>query len=142
HYLHAATPLIRHYLQCAVAGVLVFDMDNGHAFVKRLETPASREAKPQNIKGVVAHAGTHRLYFTDLTRTYCLDLLSEQTLWEKALPGGCDRLAITPDGKLLYVPSLEKDQWNVVDADTGKQVTPIGTKSGSHNTVWSLDGRR
>src|SRR5438105_2951058 len=142
HYLYVAAPGIRNYLEFGGAGVLVFDMDNGHAFVKRIETPASREPKPENIKGVVAHAGTHRLYFTNLTRTYCLDLLSEKTLWEKELPGGCDRLALTPDGKLLYVPSLEKDHWNVVEADTSKLLTQIVTKSGSHNTVCGLDGSR
>src|SRR5439155_25200693 len=105
-------------------------------------TPASREAKILNIKGVVAHAATQRLYFTTLTRTYCLDLLSEKPVWEKALPGGCDRLAITPDGKVLYVPSLEKDHWNVVEAESGKLLTQIVTKSGSHNTVCGLDGSR
>ena len=43
------------------------------AFVKRIETPASRLAKPENIKGICAHAATARLYFTTLTRLYCPD---------------------------------------------------------------------
>jgi DNA-binding beta-propeller fold protein YncE len=51
-------------------------------------------------------------------------------------------MAITPDGKRLYVPSFEGPHWNVVDADTGEVVTQIETKSGSHNTVMSLDGTR
>jgi DNA-binding beta-propeller fold protein YncE len=142
HRLYVVAPGIRNLLEFGGAGILVFDMDHNHAFVKRIETPASQESKPENIKGVCAHADTHKLFFTDLTRLYCVDLLTEKTLWVKPLPGGCDRLAITADGKLLYVPSLEKDHWNVVDAATGNLLTQIITKSGSHNTVCGLDGSR
>jgi DNA-binding beta-propeller fold protein YncE len=142
HLLYVAAPGIRDYLEFGGAGVLVFDMDNGHAFVKRIETAASREAKPDNMKGVCASALTRKLYFTTPKKLYCLDLLSEQTLWGKELPQGCDRMALTPDGKLLYVPSFEKDIWNVVDAGTGDVVATIETRSGAHNTVCGLDGAR
>jgi hypothetical protein len=142
HLLYVVAPGIRNYLEFGGAGILVFDMDQGHRFVKRIETPASRVEKPENIKGVCASAVTQRLYFTTLTKLYCLDLQTEKTLWEKALPGGCDRLAITPDGKVLYVPTLEKDHWNVVDAAGGELLKQIETKSGAHNTICSLDGSR
>ena len=68
--------------------------------------------------------------------------MSEKVLWEKALPGKCDRMAITPDGKVLYVPSLEGPTWNVVDGDTGKLIVSLELKSGAHNTVCGLDGKR
>jgi hypothetical protein len=142
HFLYVAAPGIRNYLQFGGAGILVFDMEWGHRFVKRIETPASQVAKPENIKGICANALRQRLYFTTLTKLYCLDLHTERTLWEKALPGGCDRLSITPDGKLLYVPSLEGPHWNVVDAANGEVITRIETKSGAHNTICSLDGSR
>jgi DNA-binding beta-propeller fold protein YncE len=142
HLLYVAAPGVRNYLEFGGAGVLVFDMDRGHAFVKRIETPASRLDKPENVKGVCACAATRKLYFTTLTKLYALDLVTGQTLWEKALPGGCDRMAITPDGKALFVPSLEGPHWNVVDGATGDVVTTIVTNSGSHNTVVGLDGAR
>jgi DNA-binding beta-propeller fold protein YncE len=142
HYLYVAAPGIRDYLEFGGAGILVFDMDNGHSFVKRIETAASREPKPDNMKGICASALTKKLYFTTPKKLYCLDLLSEQTLWGKPLPQGCDRMAMTPDGKLLYVPSFEKDIWNVVDAASGDVVATIETKSGAHNTVCGLDGSR
>src|SRR5215468_10738295 len=63
HLMYVAAPGIRNYLEFGGAGVLVFDMDNGHAFVKRIETAASREAKPDNMKGVCASALTRKLYF-------------------------------------------------------------------------------
>jgi hypothetical protein len=140
HLLYVVAPGIRNLLEYGGAGVLVFDMDHNHAFVKRIKTPASQVERPENIKGVCASAATRKLYFTTLTKLYCLDLVTEKTLWEKTLPGGCDRMAITPDGKTLYVPSYEKDHWNVVDGATGDIIVQITPKSGAHNTVVSLDG--
>ena len=141
-YLYVAAPGIRNYLEHGGAGILVFDIDDNHKFVKRIKTPASAEAKPLNIKGICGNALTKRLYFTTLTKLYCVDLLTEKTLWEKALPDGCDRMSITPDGKFVYVPTLEKNHWHVVDGKTGELVTSIETKNGAHNTVASLDGTR
>jgi hypothetical protein len=140
--LYVVEPGIRNYLEFGGAGILVFDVENGHKFVKRIQTPASQEKKPVNIKGVCACAATKKLYFTTLTKLYCVDLVTEKTLWEKALPDGCDRLSITPDGKVLYVPTYEKDHWNIVDAANGELLTRIETKNGAHNTVASLDGSR
>ncbi len=140
--LYVVCPGIRNYLEFGGAGVLVFDVDHGHRFVKRIETTASKLEKPENIKGVCACAETRKLYFTTPTRLYCLDLASEETLWERKLPGGADRMSITPDGKTLYVPSFEGDTWNVADAASGEPIAVIETKSGAHNTVISLDGQR
>jgi hypothetical protein len=140
HLLYVAVPGIRNDLQFGGAGVLVFDIDNGHKFVRRIATPASRQRRPENIKGICASARTGKLYLTTLSRLYCLDLRSDRPLWDKALPGGCDRMSLTPDGKTLYVPSLEGPHWNVVDADSGAIAGRIETKSGAHNTICSLDG--
>ena len=142
HYLYVATPGIRNYLEFGGAGILVFDVAKDYAFVKRIPTSASTEAKPENIKGICACAATKKLYFTTLTRLYCMDLVTEKTLWGKTLPGGCDRMAISPDGKILFVPSYEKDHWNIVDGATGNVLKQIIPQSGAHNTVCSLDGKR
>jgi hypothetical protein len=142
HLLYVAEPGIRDYVEFGGAGILVFDRDHDFAFVRRIETPASRKDHPENMKGICANAATRKLYFTTPTRLYCLDLITEKTLWEKALPGGCDRMSLTPDGKLLYVPSFEGPHWNVVDAASGDVITQIELKSGAHNTICSLDGTR
>lgn len=141
-FLFVAAPGIRDDLQFGGAGILVFDMDQGFAFVKRIETPASREPKPDNMKGICASASTGRLYFSTPKKLYCLDLKTDKTLWEKSLPGGCDRMSMTADGTRLYVPSFEGPHWNVVDGTTGDVIAKVETKSGSHNTVCSLDGSR
>ena len=118
-YLYVAAPGIRNQLEFGGAGLLVFDIDHGHKFVKRIATPESREKHPDNMKGICASAATGRIYFTTTKTLYCIDLRTEKTLWAKTLPQGCDRMSMTPEGKVLYVPSFEKDIWNVVDAATG-----------------------
>jgi DNA-binding beta-propeller fold protein YncE len=138
--LYVVEPGIRNYVEFGGAGILVFDVDKGHKFVRRISTPASLEKQPSNIKGVCACALTGKLYFTTLKKLYCVDIRTEKALWEKSPPDGCDRLSITPDGKWLYVPTLEKDHWNIIDGDKGELVTRIETKNGTHNTVVSLDG--
>ncbi len=140
--LYVVCPGIRDYLEFGGAGILVFDIDDGHKFVKRIATDASKLAKPRNIKGVVANPHTKKLHFTTPEELFCVDLVSEKTQWKKELPQGCDRLAATPDGKTLFVPSFEKDIWNVVDSATGKVLTEIETKSGAHNTICGLDGKK
>jgi DNA-binding beta-propeller fold protein YncE len=141
-FLYVVCPGIRDYLEFGGAGILVYDIDQEHKLVKRIPTTASRAAKPRNIKGVVASAKTGKLHFTTPESLFCIDLLSEKTEWSKDLPQGCDRLAATPDGKTLFVPSFEKDIWNVVDAISGKIVSAIETKSGAHNTICGLGGNR
>lgn len=51
-------------------------------------------------------------------------------------------MAISPDGKMLYVPSFEGPHWNVVNAVSGDSVAKVVTNSGAHNTIYSLDGTR
>lgn len=140
--LYVVCPGIRDYLEFGGAGILVFDIDDGHKFVKRIATDASKAGKPRNIKGVVASATTRKLHFTTPDSLYSFDLVTGKTDWGKELPQGCDRLAGTPDGKTLFVPSFEKDIWNVVDAGTGKVTADIETKSGAHNTICGLDGSK
>src|SRR5205823_9936118 len=110
------------------AGVLWSVIDHGRRFVNQIETPHSTAPHPDNMKGVCASAATGRLYFTTPKKLYCLDLVTEETVWEKSLPQGCDRMSMTPDGKVLYVPSFEKDIGNVVDAATGEGLATTAPK--------------
>src|SRR5437870_7337420 len=66
HFLYVAAPGIRNDLEFGGAGILVFDMDRNFAWVKRIESPASREAKPDNIKGICPCPATRKLYFSTL----------------------------------------------------------------------------
>jgi DNA-binding beta-propeller fold protein YncE len=142
HRLYVAEPGIRNDLQYGGHGVLVFDMDGGHRFVRRIPFGGvDDKGAPRNVKGICANAATKRLYVSTTHTLSCIDLVSEKVLWEKPYAGGCDRMSMTPDGSQIYLPSLESDFWNVVDAATGDIIKRIDTpRAGSHNTVIDASG--
>src|SRR5438093_7108112 len=52
-YLYVAVPGIRDYLGYGGHGILVFDIDNNHRFVKRIDTKGFHPDKtPSNVKGI------------------------------------------------------------------------------------------
>jgi DNA-binding beta-propeller fold protein YncE len=141
HFLYVAEPGIRNYVEYGGVGVIVYDMDNGHKFVRRIPTFAEVPGQdPENVKGVVANAKTGRLYVSTIKRVAAIDLTTDRLLWNKEYDGGADRLAISPDGKILYIPSLEGPHWNVVDAASGQVISKVVTNSGAHNTIYGPDG--
>jgi DNA-binding beta-propeller fold protein YncE len=93
------------------------------------------------VKGIAANAKTGRIYITTPKRVAAFDLRTERLVWNREYEGGCDRLAISPDGTILYVPSFEGPHWHAVDAMSGDVIAQIVTKSGAHNTVYGPDGR-
>jgi DNA-binding beta-propeller fold protein YncE len=140
--LYVATPGIRNYLEFGGHGLLVFDIDDGHKLLKRIKTSGFDKAgQPLNVKGIVANAKTNRVYISTTETLQCIDLLTEKILWEKGYEGGTDRMAIDPNGKFIYIPSLEKDHWHVLDAMTGDVIKKLIPKSGAHNTIVGLDGK-
>jgi DNA-binding beta-propeller fold protein YncE len=143
HFLYVAEPGIRNYVEYGGVGVLVFDMDHGYRFVRRIptfEVPQGRE--PENVKGIAADARTGRLYVTTIARLAAFDLATDKLIWNRTYEGGCDRLAISPDGSLLYVPSFEGPHWHVIDAKTGDVIAKVVPNSGAHNTIYGADGKR
>jgi hypothetical protein len=141
-YLYVAAPGIRDYLEYGGHGLLVFDIDDGHKFVKRIKTSgADASGKPLNVKGVCASAPHRRVYISTTQTMACYDLVSDKLIWERSYEDGCDRMSISPDGQVIYLPSFEKDHWNVVDAVDGHVITKVVPKSGSHNTVYGIDGK-
>jgi DNA-binding beta-propeller fold protein YncE len=142
-YLYVGSPGIRNYVEHGGVGILVFDIDAGYTFVRRIPTfPEVPGRPPENVKGIAASAVTGRLYLTTPARVAAFDLVTDRLLWNRMYPGGSDRLAISPDGRLLYVPSFEGPTWHVLDAATGDVVSTITTNSGAHNTIYGPSGRR
>jgi len=143
HLLYVASPGVRNYVEHGGVGILVFDVDKGYKFVRRIKTWSVPDGEtPENVKGIAASAATGRVYVTSLNRMIAIDALSGKDIWDKTYEGGCDRMAISPDGKTLYVPQLEGTAWHVVNAMTGGVIAKIDAKPGSHNTIYSSDGER
>ena len=141
HLLYVAVPGVRNYAEFGGVGVLVFDIADGHRFVKRIPTLTVPDGQaPENVKGVALSAELGLLYVTTPKRMFALDLKTERIVWNREYDGGCDRMALSPDGRMLYVPSFEGPHWHAVDARTGDVISRIETNSGAHNTIYGADG--
>src|SRR4051812_28415404 len=140
--LYVAEPGIRDYLEYGGHGILIFDINHGHKLVRRIHSAGVDEkGKPLNVKGICASARTGRLYVSTTRTLMCFDLVTDRLLWETPYEGGCDRMAISQDGEVIYLPSLEGPHWHVVDARTGDILKKIVTNSGAHNTVIGPEGK-
>jgi DNA-binding beta-propeller fold protein YncE len=154
-FLYAALPGVGggNNLAYGGAGILVFDIDHGHKFVKRvamqtaLPLPASTNGRPvapqESIKGIAAHGPSARLYVSTNRRVAAFDLATDKLVWEQRYEErGTDRIALSPDGTTIYAPELGAPKWVVADARTGALITTIDKPGNPHNTQFSDDGTR
>jgi hypothetical protein len=124
--------------------ISVYDIEAGHRLVKTIPTVP----RVGDVRGVAASAITGKLYaayrdVSGLGMIYCLDIYSDAILWNRAVSPGVDRLAINPDGRLLYVPTWEggsADYINVLDAVTGEVLRRVELSNRSHDTQYPLSG--
>jgi DNA-binding beta-propeller fold protein YncE len=144
-YLYVGSPGIRDDVTLGGHGVLVFDINEKHRFVKRIPLNGygvDQAGKVLNVKGICANANTSRLYVSTLEQLICVDLSTDKVIWQKSCDLGCDRMSMTPDGNVIYLPSLENKAWYIVDAESGNETTRLVLNSKSHNTIVGLDGKR
>ena len=126
------------------AGILIYDIDNGHELVRRIDIPVFEEG----LRGFAASLINHAAYYsTTHRRVGAFDLESEEIVWEHTYPNGADRSSITMDGSKVYVPTgwwyIGPDSGMLVlDARDGKLLNKIADSPRAHNSIVSLDGRR
>ena len=122
----------------------VYDIGAGHRLVRTIETVRDAD----DVKGVAASAVTGRLYVAYRTRSgvgmiYCLNVYDDSVLWNRAIDPDIDRLAMHPDGQLLYVPTWEGGSANfinVLNASTGDVVSKVYFSNRSHDTQFPVSG--
>src|SRR5262245_46788896 len=147
-FIYAALPGVGggNNLKYGGAGILVFDVDHGHTFVRRIPlqgAPPPEPARQEAIKGIAAHAQRARLYVSTSRRVAAYDLLTDRLVWEQSYDGrGTDRIALSPDGKTIYAPELGAPKWMVADAASGAPIATIDKPGRPHNTQFSDDGTR
>lgn len=124
--------------------ISVYDIDRGHRLIKSIQTVPG----VADVRGVAVSALTGKLYvaYRDASGTgmvYCLNVYDDTILWNRTVSPGVDRLAIDPEGRLLYVPTWEggsADYINVVDAGTGDVARKVYFSKQSHDTQYPLSG--
>ncbi|MEK7678117.1 MAG: hypothetical protein AAB676_19985 [Verrucomicrobiota bacterium] len=143
HYLYFSTPDGAQLDGRSGNGVLVFDIDNGHQLVRRIDVPSFKEG----LRGFCANAKTHCAYYSTTGRRLgSLDLETDKIVWERTYDAGCDRAAITPDGAKIYVPTGwwwrgTNSGFLVVNAKNGNLLKNIPVNVQAHNSLASLDGQ-
>ena len=89
HLLYVAEPGIRNDVKCGGIGILVFDMDDRHRFLRRIPTlEVGRGQTPEAVKGICANTATRRIYLTTPLRLVSIDLDTEKILWNRTYDGG------------------------------------------------------
>ena len=124
--------------------ISVYDIDRGHRLVKTISTVPIVD----DVKGVAVSATTGKLYVAYRTHSglgmiYCFDVYRDVVLWNRAIKPDVDRLSISPDGRLLYVPTWEggsTDYINILDADSGDVVHEVRFSNRSHDSQFPLSG--
>lgn len=143
-YLYMSTPDAAQKEGRSKAGIMIFDIDDGHKLVRRIDIPIFEEG----LRGFAGNLKTHRVVYSSTNhRLGSFDLETEKKVWEVVLPAGCDRSSITMDGKKIYVPTGfwyagEDAGLLVVNADNGELIKRINVGPQAHNSIVSLDGKR
>jgi hypothetical protein len=150
--LHAADTGLKRYLYLSTPdgaqpggsgkGILVFDIDHGHRFVRRIEIPFR-----EGLRGFCGNAKNHAVYYSSTSRILgAFDVEAEKILWERQLEVGVDRACVTPDGKKLYAPTGwwwrgTNSGFLVINPATGEVVNRLSAGPQAHNSIASLDGQ-
>jgi hypothetical protein len=125
------------------SGILVFDIDDGHKLVKRINVVGFEEG----TRGFTGNKAAHSVYFSMSSgRVGRFDLETEKLVWDQKYDRGADRSSVTMDGKKMYVPT---GYWYagddagllVLNAEDGSLIKRITVGPGAHNSIVSLDGR-
>lgn len=125
-------------------GILIFDIDDGHKFVRRIDMPIFQEG----LRGFAGNLKMHSAYYSSTNhRLGRFDLESETTVWEQVYDAGCDRSSVTLDGKKIYAPTGwwykgEDSGFLVVDGETGKLLKRLKVGPQAHNSIVNLSGTR
>jgi hypothetical protein len=150
--LRAADSAIKRYLYMSTPdgaqqgsfgkGILVFDIDDGHRFVRRIDIPFK-----EGLRGFCGNAKNHAVYYSSTSRILgAFDVETEKVLWERTYPAGVDRACITPDGKKLYAPTGwwyrgTNSGFIVIQPDNGEVLKWLPAGLQAHNSIASLDGQ-
>ena len=82
--------------------VYIYDMNDSHKLIRKFEVPGTG-----SYKGISADPKRGKLYLSSYVgdQFVCVDLNTEKVDWSIPINGYPDSHAMTPDGKLIYLPS-------------------------------------
>ena len=113
-------------------GISVYDIDRGHAFVRKIPIPNSGA-----YKGVGASAPLGLLYVTSNRddELIAISLATDSVIWRKNVGKYADSFWVTPDGKQIWMPLRGEIAWKALDAATGNVLGQVDTERGKRYDV-------
>jgi DNA-binding beta-propeller fold protein YncE len=113
------------------SGVSIYDAGADYRYLRRIHL-----SRTSDYKGICGSTSLGRLYLSsnEGDRLVCVDLESEEMLWRMEYGRYPDSMAITPDGRRIYLPCRKDPDWAwwVIDAESGRFVAKIKTEPGKH----------
>ena len=125
-------------------GILIFDIDDNHKFLRRIDLPIFQEG----LRGFAGNLDRRSVYYSSTNhRLGRFNLETEEKVWERVYDVGCDRSSVTLDGKKVYAPTGwwykgEDSGLLVVDGDTGELLKRITVGPQAHNSIVNLSGTK
>lgn len=126
--------------------ISIYDIDQANRLVKTVPLPSiaprGAVASPSTGMLYVSYGGDGGTSGTGSLLAY--DLIHNRIVWQQHYRTGVDSMAITPDGRTIYMPvgeSSNSGTWLVIDAKSGTVTGSIAGPTGAHDTVMGHDGR-
>lgn len=146
--LTAGMSSTRHFEYVASVGAIyVYSIDRSNHLVQTISLPQIGSS----IHGMVVSPRTGKLYISSGQqqppggRLLAYDLRRGRVLWNRTYPFGIDSMAISQDGRWIYMPAGEKSPsgaWRIIAASSGQPTgAAIDGPSGAHNTIIGSDGK-
>jgi len=140
---------VNHYLYVLLVQQMdVYDIDNNFALVKSVSLPMLSDvrgvdADPASSSLYIAYGGDGGSHGNGSLLKY--NLLTNTIVWSVNYPFGVDSPAITPNGKMIYLPDGELSYdgtWHLINTSNGSVSGSIFVTAGgaTHNTIVSLNG--
>lgn len=146
--LTAHSARTRHFEYVISAGAIyVYSIDHSNRLVQTISLPEIGSS----IHGVVASPRTARLYIAYARQAppggalLAYSLRRGRVLWHRIYPFGIDSMAISPNGRWVYMPAGEgttDGRWRIIAASNGRPTgRSIDGPRGAHNTIMGPRGR-
>ena len=122
-YLYVGVPSSEVASSNSPVGILVFSIGPAPQLVKRFPLWPS---ETESVRGLTSDSSGSRLYISTTHRLAAIDAATGRVIWENAYGGHCcDRVAVSPDGQVIYAPALGKPVWHLLEADSGRLLTTV-----------------
>lgn len=120
--------------------ILIYDIGSEPRLVRRLQL---WESDSESVRGLAGGQSGSRLYISTTRRLAAIDPASGDVIWERDFGGQCcDRVAVSTDGKTIYVPAFGKPVWYVVDSATGELITTVAAIGWPRSAAVPASGTR